>query len=149
MIFTYISITFVLSNAYKVDINWSLLPKNAALNTISLLKAMSNLVTSKLTFPLKEWKSSLLATWWVTPIANGRGCSYLKGVKIGDLVPFRVFSVKIRKMGITGRIFLNWLVSLEHIDKGAYIFWILLFLFFVFELVPFRGKNQLLSLPLG
>ena len=97
---------------------------------------------------------------------SGWGClPYLAGVKISDLVPFTVsqtlvdhqrprwyllgcFSLhKIPEISITRTILMIWLEPLEHIDKGVLIFGI--FQFFVFKLVLFRGRHQLLPHPHG
>ena len=94
------------------------------------------------------------------------GClSYFSGIKISDLVPFTMsltlvdyqrpswyllgcFSLnKIPEISITRTILMIWLEPLEHIDKGVFIFRI--FQLFVFKLVLFRGRHQLLPLPHG
>ena len=89
--------------------------------------------------------------------------SYLLGVKISDLVPFTIMSQtlvdhqrpswyvlgcfslnKIPEISIIRTILMIWL---KHIDKGVFIIGI--FQFFVFEMVLFRGRHQLLPLPHG
>ena len=97
-------------------------------------------------------------------IGNGWGClSYLLRVKFSDLVPSMVSEIlmdyqkpswyvlgcfslnQIPEISITRTILMIWLEPLKHIDQGVFIFEI--FQFFVFELVLFWGRHQLLPLP--
>ena len=115
-------------------------------------------------FPLGGKSLLLGADQGKKAIGKGCGCLwYLYGVKIRDLVPFKLsqtlvdhqrpswyvlgcFSLnKIPEISITRTILMIWLEPLEHIDQGIFIFGI--FQLFAFELLLFMDRHQLLPLP--